>query len=323
MMIVLLIFLLIVLFIICKKERLTNVKYKSYNIAGYNELKNKKKYSYTPGGIPKIIIKTSWQTRDKFPLQMINSLKANQKINPDYNIYYFDDNQVLKFMKDFSDLYSNEIGNEIGNKFGNEIGNEIDNIIYNCYNKLVPGAFKADLFRVCCLYKYGGCYSDIGHTCLKPLDEVIGNANIVLVSDVNETGFHGIHNAFMCSTPKHPFFKEIIKKICDNITNDFYGESTLDVTGPECVGKVFNCYFLYKCNVKLENLFVYGTTDYKCDKCNVKILKFHAKDGLPYKISDNSEFIIDAKFKDYYDVMYSNQNTPRYPQLWDQREIYN
>ena len=284
-----------------------DIIYKSYSVNGYEDLKNKSGFLYTIGSIPKIIIKTSWQTRDKFPLQMIDSLDKTIDTNPDWGIYYFDDDEVDQFMKDFSNEYSKIIYNDI----------------YGLYKKLVPGAFKADFFRVCCLYKYGGCYSDIGHICLTSLNDVCGDSNLVLVSDTNEKGFHGIHNAFMCSTIKHEFFKTVIYHICYNIDNEFYGESCLDITGPERLGKIFNCFFLYKCNDKLENLFVYGAKIYSCDKCNVKILNFKAKNGVPDKILDGDKEIIDCKFKDYYNVMYKNQKTPRYGELWDTRKVYN
>ena len=69
-------------------------------------------------------------------------------------------------------------------------------------------------------------------------------------------------------------------------------------------------------------MFVYGSTDYKCNKCNVKILKFHDKDGLAFKISDNGVDIIKCKFENYYDVMYKNENIPRYDILWSERKVY-
>lgn len=282
----------------------------SYSIKGYNDLVNNKDFLYncTEGGIPKIIIKTSWQTRDNFPLQMIESLDKTIGLNPEWSIFYFDDDEVDNFMKDFSNEYSISIYNNI----------------YSLYKKLIPGAFKADLFRICCLYKYGGCYSDIGHTCLVGLDKVCSNSNIVLVCDINKDGFHGIHNAFMCTVPKHEFFRIAIKRLCYNIDNNFYGNTPLDITGPEALGKIFNCFFNYKCDNQLENLFVYGFKIYNCDKCNVKIIKFKEKGGLPYKIlDDDNQEIIDAKFKDYYNVMYPPKKTPRYGELWNSRRVYN
>jgi mannosyltransferase OCH1-like enzyme len=284
----------------------------NYYIKGYRHLKQKELFEYTttPGGIPKIIIKTSWHKRHSMPIQMIDALETTKRLNPDYELYYFDDDEVIEFMREYSD-------------------NALE-----LYNKLVPGAFKADFFRVCFLYKYGGCYSDIGHIPRVSFNEIIGDSNIVLVKDqynqvilgidVRRFEYHGIHNALMCSTKKHPFFKAIIDKTIENIQNEYYGENSLDVTGPTMIGKVFNCYFTNLCDNKNSDLLVYGTRDYLCDKCKVRILKMSfAFDITNYFITDsNNNVYIQAKFNDYYNVMYTSKKTPRYTQLWNEKKVF-
>ena len=65
-----------------------NIKY-SYK--GYNDiLKDYSSIKYTKGGIPKIIIKTSWQKRDSFPKQLnivLNFINLMYYLN--YLGYYF------------------------------------------------------------------------------------------------------------------------------------------------------------------------------------------------------------------------------------------
>jgi len=285
-----------------------SINFSPYEIKGYTDI-NENSFSYTPGDIPKIIFKTSFHERNKIPLQMIEAFEITKQLNPEYEIYYFDHSEREQFMKDFSED------------------------VYSCYKKIIPGAFQADLFRICALYRYGGCYSDIGHIMKQSFNKIVEDANIVLVSDFISIPntflkgpYFGIHNALMCSVKGHPFFKELINKICENVTNEYYGETELDVTGPTIIGKVFNCYFESVCDYKNKNLTVIGNKNYGCDYCKVKMLNL-AFYPLKLKISS---FIIDTdgkdvaqtKFDNYYHVMYSSRKTPGYKKLWNMKKIY-
>ena len=300
MNLIILIIFLVIIFNYKKK-----IEYSKYSVKGYSDLKNDSSTSLTPGGIPKIIIKTSWQTRDHMPVQMINALKRTRSLNPDYQLYYFDNLECDEFMKDYSPR------------------------VFEAYNKVIPGAFKADLFRVCILEKYGGCYSDIGHIPLVSFNEINGSENIVLVKDEKHMHFikidyAGIHNALMCSVKNHGFFKTVIDKTCENIENEYYGESSLDVTGPMMIGKQFNCYFIYNCSKKNNNLINPGDFVYRDTKVRFLTLSFHLlkfKRGFYIYLGDKP--VIDTKFNDYYNVMYKSKNTIGYKKLWKSKQIYN
>jgi hypothetical protein len=64
--------------------------------------------------------------------QSVNNIK---KKNPRFKYYLFDDNDCREFIK-----------------------NNYSDKILNAFNSLIPGAYKADLWRYCILYKYGGIY---------------------------------------------------------------------------------------------------------------------------------------------------------------------
>jgi mannosyltransferase OCH1-like enzyme len=195
------------------------------NIKTYKDLLNDyDSIKKTPGGIPKLIIKTSWQTLQNLPPQIDEVLKITIDLNPDYQLYYFDDEDIQTFMQSYGVAE------------------------YNAYKKLIPGAYKADLFRYCILYKYGGCYSDIGHVMLQSFDYIIGKSKLVIVKDKPEFNYTGIHNALICVEKNNGFIKRLIEKCVENIENDYYGENSLDVTGPVMMGKVFQCYYY---NVKV------------------------------------------------------------------------
>ena len=58
--------------------------------------------------------------------------------NPDFKYCLYDDNEREEFIK---------------NNFPAEV--------YGTYMRIIPQAFKADLWRYCVLYTYGGFYADI------------------------------------------------------------------------------------------------------------------------------------------------------------------
>lgn len=101
-----------------------------------------------------------------------------------------------------------------------------DDVLY-AYDQLIPTAFKADLWRYCVLYKYGGVYLDIklgflggGGVSLRTIVERWlgggGDGLFVLERDAIglwPSGRFGIHNAFIITKPKNPIFLECICRI--------------------------------------------------------------------------------------------------------------
>ena len=293
----------------------SNIK---YTYKGYNSLlKDISFINYTPGGIPKIILKTSWHTRNNLPTEVVLTLNNTILLNPDYNLYYFDDNEVLEFMKSYSKK------------------------AYNAYKKLIPGAFKADLFRYCILEKYGGCYSDIGHISYISFNQICENNKLILVKDLNNTG---IHNALMCVIPHHPFIKKLVDSCIENIGKKYYGYSSLSITGPVLVGTLFykffynnldyltqsdayyynNNLFEKEINKNLFNKYIVPGT-----KKDIKILKLEVigdndtstPNGNNFIIDKDENILIKSKFDNYYNIMYSDQ--PYYNNLWKTKNVYN
>ena len=135
------------------------------------------------------------------------------------------------------------------------------------YDRLLPTAFKADLWRYCVLYKYGGVYLDAklggvrrgvrpptaGYCSGEVLNEPAqassdvvtlraivdiffcggGGGGGVFVLERDAVGLwpprrHGIHNAFMIVAPKNPILLECIFRIVSAAKNGRYARGGLD-----------------------------------------------------------------------------------------------
>ena len=259
------------------KNILNNVR--TYSIKGYSDLVSDVAnglIKYNSKGIPKIIFKSSFHTRNEMHEEIINVLEITKKINQDYEIYYFDNTEAEQSIKDIS------------------------NRLHRAYKSIIPGAFKSDFWRYCMLYKFGGCYSDIGHVMVVSFDEIISDKELILVNELHNGG---IHNALMCCCTSEKLMNHARKQCLKNIEKRYYGERDIDVTGPYMLARLYKRYSLkYKDRVKMLEHFI----DY--NKVNVE------------QIKDREKVLIHTKFNNYYNIMYNNKI--RYTELWNKKNIY-
>lgn len=68
-----------------------------------------------------------------------------------------------------------------------------------CYDRLVPNAYKADLFRYSVVLTYGGCYADIGFVFVRPLREVIWSNDTFLSTSDGLGNPSNVNTAFFCA----------------------------------------------------------------------------------------------------------------------------
>lgn len=275
----------------------TTVSYTDFRL-GYNEDDLDSKT------IPKLIFRMSKFPFNNLPIEITNVLEHCNQMNPDYLQVYLDDNDCNIFIEEFFPHYS------------------------DAYNSIIPGAFKSDIIRLLLLYKYGGIYSDIGHTFLKPIDSFIGKNELVIVKDKDITNLdnifvkiknmftvsrpYAIHNAFIAVYKNSPIILYIINYIINNVNAKNYGINCLDITGPLAVGKAFN-HFFGKDETSPLSVGKYS------DK--IKVLYLGSNDLSDLKIVDemNTE-LVRIKFKGYYTLMYSDM--PTYGNIWDNRLVY-
>ena len=137
-------------------------------------------------------------------------------IHPSYTYFFFDSLDRRNFIRDNFPSY-----------------------VFKMYNKLIPGAFKADLWRYCVLYKYGGCYIDIMLYPKKSLDTVISKDDIFISATTNNDA---IDQVFLLTEKGCKIMIKMIKKCCLNIEFDEYSLTRfcLHITGPWALLRVVN-----------------------------------------------------------------------------------
>ena len=161
--------------------------------------------------IPLNIYQT-WHTKDLPPL-MKNAVNKIIYSNPGFNYQLFDDNDCRNFIKD-----------------------NFDANVLNAFDSLIPGAYKADLWRYCILYKNGGVYLDIKYAPFNGFRFISLMEKEHWVLDIDK---NGIYNALIVCKPNNEILLKAINKVVANVKNKFYGNSPLEPTGPLMLSQFF------------------------------------------------------------------------------------
>lgn len=238
----------------------------------YNKSYTNKNLQICNFEIPANIFQT-WHLKQIPPL-MMSSMLSIKKNNPRFNYYLFDDNDCANFIR---------------NNFSGEI--------LNAYNSLIPGAYKADLWRYCILYKMGGIYMDIKY---KPINgfklyNLLEKEHWCLDVDGNN-----IYNAVMVCKPGNEILLKAIQKVCENVKNKYYGKNIFDPTGPALLGNLFS--HEEKKQFDMKHV-LYGTNDYD------KVVQF------------NNQNVLNC-YPGYFEERARFMNKQHYAESWNERKIY-
>lgn len=239
--------------------------------------------------INKVVHQTGpFKSLEEFPVSLKKIYFNNKIKNPTYNFIYYNDEDCDKIIKEF------------------------DELVYRAYNMLIPTAYKADIFRMVILYLHGGIYGDFSQEFIKPLSSFINhNLDIILIEN--------FEICFIASCSKNEIIRYILKHQVNNILNKNYGNSKLDITGPDACKKAFKIitgkYNFKKLKISilgrkifLGNIlkkFLYGILKkkrdlmYIVDKNNNKLIKLYV---------NNHKNIISNRNKKYnYGYLYTNK----------------
>ncbi len=224
----------------------------------------------------------TWYTTD-LPPKMKECHELLKKQNPEFTFHLFDDQNCQDFIK-----------------------KHFDQKVLNAYNTLIPGAYKADLWRYCVLYIQGGIYLDIKYFCVNDFKLIALTDKEYFVRDFSDRftmgpmiGLdQGIYNGLLVSKPNNPILKEAIDKIVTYVEKQFYGTHPLDVTGPLMLRSFFK-----NSDIKKMKLNFYRRVEDKhCIRWNL------------YKILDN--------YKEYREEQNQFSNKKHYGDLWRSKKIY-
>lgn len=175
--------------------------------------------------------KTIYKTAPKLTPQLERLYRITERDNPGWKIKFYNDEDCEKFLK--NDFSNNNI--------------RLKKAVLETYHKLIPGAYKADLWRLCVIYEYGGVYSDATQRFLRPIDQILDfdkELNMTLDWDViiEHRLYHALQIGLFSAIKNHPFLLRYIKEIIKNVKNEFYGVHSLSPTGPVCAFKVARRY---------------------------------------------------------------------------------
>lgn len=111
--------------------------------------------------------------------------------------------------------------------------------VREAYDSIIPGAFKADLFRYCVLLIRGGIYADMDILLESNLDEAIdGSIGFMTAQDSpGETIGHRscLWNGLMATAPGHVFLAQTIQNVVNNVRNRFTSVDYDDMLCPNPV----------------------------------------------------------------------------------------
>lgn len=217
----------------------------------------------------------TWYTLE-LPLHMKKNIELLKKQNPEFKYELYDDAMCREFIKD-----------------------NFDKDVVYAFDKLKPGAFKADLWRYCILYIKGGIYLDIKYHCINGFNLLTLTDKEYWVKDREQFNKNGIYQALMVCLPRNNILKKCIDEIVQICKYSIYYNDNLyealDYTGPGLLANYF-----------------------KTNYINNFALKFN---GNPILFNDKP---ILGCYSEYRNDQFSDPNTrSNYYELVLQRELYN
>jgi len=216
-----------------------------------------KKYVYDPSKpqvIPKHIYQV-WHDIDYMPLCVRQSIETLKQQNPEFEHHLYDEPKCREYIR---------------TNFSKQI--------LNAFDKVVPHALKADLWRYCIIYKNGGIYVD---------SKYYGINGFKFIHLIDKEYFcngldtiYGVYNAIFICKPHNPILLKIINQFVKNTENKYYGSNELCI-GPLMIQNFFNPQELKLFKLKLERInkkHKYITFN------NYRILKYNEQYAVSKKI---------------------------------------
>jgi mannosyltransferase OCH1-like enzyme len=136
------------------------------------------------GNCNKLYLFQTYKEKKLIPRKVYNNIS---KYAPNYQHIIYDDDDCQRFIQ---------------SKYGSSG--------LDTWKTLKEPAHKADFWRYCILYEYGGIYLDIKTELVKPLDEIFQDRQLMYSVTCTDRPNHCIYNGILCTPPKNPFFLDLI-----------------------------------------------------------------------------------------------------------------
>lgn len=156
--------------------------------------------------IPKHIHQIWWQGKSSIPLKYQSWHQSWSKHHPEWKFTLWDESMMNEFVKTY----------------------EPD--LLESFLSWPKSIFRADAFRYVLLKHHGGWYIDMDIECLKPIDELQNNAEVILSRTI------AFNNAIMAGIKGHPLWNMLVFQLPKIIEqNDQYNASQ---TGPRYFSEI-------------------------------------------------------------------------------------
>jgi mannosyltransferase OCH1-like enzyme len=247
-------------------------------IQTYKDLKEK---TWNQPGIPKWVYRSGNESLENLHPDIIETYTRLLEDNDGYELFYFSEEDKLQVIIDQENIE-----------------------LLTAYNTIVPNAFKTDIFRYVILTTYGGVWMDFSMKTLVQLDDIIKNHTYVYVKDT--ASGDGVYNSFIITLKNNKFLKSAIDRCVYNITNRFYGETCLSITGPHMLGN------LYK--------ELYNVSEIPLGEVGKDTIFYNHRLPNEYIEEAIDKNIVRIKHPKHFEMLYTTQE--RYNIIWDKREMY-
>jgi hypothetical protein len=110
---------------------------------------------------------------------------------------------------------------------------------------LPPGAARADLWRCCVVYRYGGVYVDADCACVVELDKLPQMATACMIVPVDTAQSQpnaklALFQAFFAAEQGHAALMRCIQQIVTNVMTKQHLTNIFMLSGPLCFGRSLN-----------------------------------------------------------------------------------
>jgi mannosyltransferase OCH1-like enzyme len=248
----------------------------------YDSSRTKYKESFynNNGEIPRVIYQT-WSSKT-LPPKMASCVDRLKKANPTFEYQLFDDAECREFIKD-----------------------NYDTDVLEAYDTLLPGAFKADLWRYCILYDKGGVYVDIKFQC-EPgfsFEDILSKRENLYIREYNHQGTglysHILYTGVIASRPKNPVFHKCIRQIVENCKNRYYGPEHTAPTGP----------YLFASKSEPQEI---ESSEYA----------YYEEDGVGFIRHIDKKTVVMSHYPEYRAEQKKDNRSPYWKEAWINREMY-